>query len=60
MTNYNFPFISFCIETIDSMFTNVLNRSKLYKVWNLIFFEGSSIRKRRAQQIILSVLMALI
>ena len=48
MTNYSFPFISFCIETIDSMFTNILNRGKLYKVWNLIFFEGSSNKKRRA------------
>lgn len=60
MVNYGFPFISFCIEAIDNLFTNLLNRNKLYKVWNLIFFEGSSNKKRRAQQIILSVLLALI
>lgn len=60
MVNYGFPFISFCIEAIDNLFTNLLNRNKLYKVWNLIFFEGSSLKKRRAQQIMLSVLLALI
>lgn len=59
LTDLGFPFLSFCQESIDELFTNLLNRPKLYRVWNLIFFEGASNKNRRAQQIILSTMLAL-
>lgn len=60
MTNLGFPFLTFTLEAIESLFTGLLNRSKLFRIWNLVFFEGASNKNRRAQQIILSTLMALI
>jgi hypothetical protein len=58
MTDLGFPFLSFCLETSDSLFTGALNPDTLYKLWNFIFFEGANSVKRRAQQIILSAILA--
>ena len=60
LTNLGFPFAKFCLETTENLFYDLFNDSVLCKVWNLIFFEGSSRVKRRAQQVILSTLACLI
>lgn len=60
MANLGFPFTSFCFEATETLFCNLFNDSMLCKIWQLIFFEGSSNIKRRAQQAMLSILVALV
>jgi len=60
MTDLGFPFLSFCLDLSESMFSEHFNADTLSRVWNVAFFEGADIYKRRAQQIILSALMVTI
>jgi hypothetical protein len=58
MTDLGFPFLTFCLEMSETLFTKTLNADTLYKLWNLIFFEGGNTVKRRAQQIVLSAILS--
>jgi hypothetical protein len=58
MTDLGFPFLTFCLEMSETLFTKTLNADTLYKLWNLIFFEGGNTIKRRAQQIVLSAILS--
>lgn len=58
--NTGFNLIEFCVRSIDCLFTNLLNQNKLFALWNLIFFEGASNKKRRADQVMVSAILALI
>lgn len=58
MAELGFPFTTFAAETIDSLFCQCLNFDTLNKLWSVLFFEGASSQKRRAQQVMLSALVA--
>ena len=60
MTDLGFPFLTYCLELSESMFSEHLNPDVLSRLWNVTFFEGADTYKRRAQQIILSALMVTI
>jgi len=60
MNRMGFPFISFCIDTIDSLYAEFFNTHMLAKYWNTVFFEGSHRVKRRSQQMLLLTILSLI
>jgi hypothetical protein len=60
LNNLGFPFTSFCLENTETLLVRLFNDTLLAKIWNLIFFEGSSNVKRRAQQAMLSAIVALV
>jgi hypothetical protein len=60
MTDLGFPFLSYCLDLSESLFSSCMNPDTLNKFWNLIFFEGSDYIKRRAQQVLLSGIMTAI
>jgi hypothetical protein len=60
MTNLGFPFLNYCLDLSESLFSEYLNQDVLSKVWNAIFFEGADKVKRRAQHIILSTIVVIV
>jgi hypothetical protein len=60
MTDLGFPFLTYCLDLSESLFSENMNPDTLSKYWNVIFFEGSDFIKRRAQQVILAGLMTAI
>ena len=60
MTEVGFPFLTFCLDLSESLFSEFLNQDTLSRLWNTLFFEGADKIKRRAQQIILSALIVII
>jgi hypothetical protein len=60
MTDLGFPFLTYCLDLSESLFSEYMNPDTLSKFWNLIFFEGADYIKRRAQQVILSGLLTAI
>jgi hypothetical protein len=60
MTDLGFPFLTYCLDLSESLFSEYMNPDTLSKFWNIIFFEGADYIKRRAQQVILSGLLTAI